>query len=132
MSKKLPVDGFKWDGNASEFNKDFIKNYNEDSDEGYFLEANVQYADLTNDLYSDLPFLSERIKFRKAKKLARNWWRLSDRPQPSSQFCLYIRWSFGFFVLRLENHPMVLPDLLFLFFLAAVLLSFNFIGLESI
>ena len=25
------------------FNQDFIKNYNEESDEGYFLEFDVQY-----------------------------------------------------------------------------------------
>ena len=25
------------------FNEDFIKNYNEESDEGYFLEFDVQY-----------------------------------------------------------------------------------------
>ena len=28
MPQKLPVDGFKWVGNISQFKKDFIKNYN--------------------------------------------------------------------------------------------------------
>ena len=32
MSQKLPVDGFKWVGIKSQFSKDFIENYNEDSD----------------------------------------------------------------------------------------------------
>ena len=38
MSQKLPVNNFEWIEDASRFNKDFIKNYNEESDEEYFLE----------------------------------------------------------------------------------------------
>ena len=34
MSKKLPIDGFKWVDNTPQFNKSFIENYNEDSNEG--------------------------------------------------------------------------------------------------
>ena len=30
---------------TSEFNEDLIKNYNEESDEGYFLEIDVQYLE---------------------------------------------------------------------------------------
>ena len=45
--------------------KDFIKNCNEDSDEGYFLEINVQYPEKLRDLHNDLPFLPERIKIEK-------------------------------------------------------------------
>ena len=41
MLQKLPVDGFKCIENTSQFNKDFTENYNEDSDEGYFLEVDV-------------------------------------------------------------------------------------------
>ena len=39
MSQKLPVDGFKWveENDLSRFNKSFIKNYDENSDKGYFL-----------------------------------------------------------------------------------------------
>ena len=33
MSKSLLGDGFKWVESMSQFNKDFIENYNEDSDE---------------------------------------------------------------------------------------------------
>ena len=29
MSQKLPIDGFKWIKQLSEFNEDFIKNYDE-------------------------------------------------------------------------------------------------------
>ena len=35
MSKKLPIDSFKWETNLSMFTADFIKNYNEESDIGY-------------------------------------------------------------------------------------------------
>ena len=42
MSQKLPVNNFEWIKDTSQFNEDFIKNYNEESDEGYFLEVDVQ------------------------------------------------------------------------------------------
>ena len=41
MSQKLPVYNFKWIKDTSQFNKDFIKSYNEESDEGYFPEVDV-------------------------------------------------------------------------------------------
>ena len=41
MSQKLPVNGFKWVENLSKFNEDFIKNYDENSDKGYFLEVDI-------------------------------------------------------------------------------------------
>ena len=39
MSQKLSVDGFEWvkKDDLSKFNESFIKNYNENSDNGYFL-----------------------------------------------------------------------------------------------
>ena len=39
MPKKVPVNGFKWvkQEKLSNFNKDFIKNYDKSSDNGYFL-----------------------------------------------------------------------------------------------
>ena len=43
MSQKLPVNGFKWKRIISKFNEDFIKNYDEESNKGYVLEADVQY-----------------------------------------------------------------------------------------
>ena len=36
MSKKLPVDGFKWVDDLTMFTEDFIKSYDEESDIGYF------------------------------------------------------------------------------------------------
>ena len=42
MSQKLPVNGFKWKDDLSRFNENFIKNYNENSGIGYFLEVDVE------------------------------------------------------------------------------------------
>ena len=41
MSQRLPVNNFEWIKDTSQFNKDFIKSYNEESDKGYFLEVDV-------------------------------------------------------------------------------------------
>ena len=38
MSQKLPVNSFKWVKNTSKIDEEFIKNYDEDSDKGYFLK----------------------------------------------------------------------------------------------
>ena len=43
ISKKLPVDNFKWETNLSIFTNDFIKNYDKASDTGYLLFADVIY-----------------------------------------------------------------------------------------
>ena len=60
MSQKLPVDGFKWIENISQFNKDFIENHNKDSDEGCFLEIDIHFLEELHKLHTDLPFLPER------------------------------------------------------------------------
>ena len=52
--------------------EDFIKNYNEECDEEYFLEVDVQYLEKLHELRHDLSFPSERIKIEKVKKLAAN------------------------------------------------------------
>ena len=39
MSQKLPVNDSEWTEDTSQFNEDFIKNCNEESDEGYFLKV---------------------------------------------------------------------------------------------
>ena len=38
MSQMLPVNNFEWINDTYQFDEDFIKNYNEESDEGYFLK----------------------------------------------------------------------------------------------
>ena len=71
MSKKLPVNRFKWI-DKNEINEDFIKNYNENNDKGYILEVDVKDPKRLLELHSDLPFLSERIEVNKCKKLVCN------------------------------------------------------------
>ena len=69
MSKKLPVNGFKWENDLSRFNGDLIKNYNENSDIGYFLEVDIEYPKQLWSSHKDLPFLPERKKLEKVEKL---------------------------------------------------------------
>ena len=64
MLRKIPVSDFEWIKDTSKFNKDFIKYYNEESDEEYF-EVDVQYVEEVHELHNDLPFLPERMKMKK-------------------------------------------------------------------
>ena len=83
-SKKLPVYNFEWIKETSQFNEDFIKTYNEESDEEYFLEVDVQYLENIHELHNDLPFLSERMKIENVEKLAAN---LHDK----TEYVMHIR-----------------------------------------
>ena len=67
MSKKLPVNGFKW-LKCNKINEEFIKNYYENDKKGYILEVDVKYPKKLHDLHSDLPFLPERMEINKCKK----------------------------------------------------------------
>ena len=69
MSQKLPIDGFKFVKDLSKFNENFIKNYDENIDKGYFLEVDVKYPKKLFNLHKDLPFLPERKKIGKCNKL---------------------------------------------------------------
>ena len=71
MSQKLPVNDFKWvkQEELSKFNEDFIKNYDENGNTGYFLEVDIDYPKELFDLHKDLPFLPEIKKVNKLKKL---------------------------------------------------------------
>ena len=69
MPQKVPANGFKWVGKLSKFNERFIKSYNENSDKGYFFEVDVEYPKNLFNSQEDLPFLLERKKNRKVKKL---------------------------------------------------------------
>ena len=84
MLQKLPVNNFEWIKDTSQFNEDFIKNYNEESDEGYFLEVDVQYLEKLHELHNDLPFLPERMKIEKVEKLVAN---LHDK----TEYVIHIR-----------------------------------------
>ena len=83
MSQKLPVNNFEWIKDTSQFNEDFIKNYNEKSDERYFLEVDAKYTEKLHELH-DLPFLPERMKIEKSEKLVPN---LHDK----TQYVIHIR-----------------------------------------
>ena len=72
MSQKLPVNSFEWIKDTSQFNKDFIRNYNEESDKGYFLAVDVQYLEELHELYNGLPFSPERMKIENVEKLVAN------------------------------------------------------------
>ena len=72
MSEPLPVDGFVRTKDLSKIDEDFIKNYDKDNNKGYVLEVDVKYPKNLHDLHSDLPFLPERMKIDKCKKLVCN------------------------------------------------------------
>ena len=76
MSKKLPVNGFRWiDNNETAgpvINEDFIKKYDENNDKGYIFKVDVKYPKRLHELHSDLPFLPERMEINKCKKLVCN------------------------------------------------------------
>ena len=69
MSEKLLVNGFEWVEELSEFEERFIKNYDKNSDKGYILEVDVKYQKNVFNLHKDSPFLAERKKNEKCKKL---------------------------------------------------------------
>ena len=84
MSQKLAVNNFEWIEKTSPFNEDSIKNYNEESDKGHFLEVDVHCPEKLHELHNDLPFLSERMELRKVEKLVTN---LHDK----EEYVLHIR-----------------------------------------
>ena len=84
MSQKLPANDFKWIENTSKIDEKFIKNYDEDNDKGYIFEVDINYPKRLHDLHSDLPFLPERMKIDKCKKLVCN---LRDK----KRYVLHIR-----------------------------------------
>ena len=57
---------------VSKFHEDFIKNYDEGSNEVYILEVDVEYLKDLQNLHSHVPFLSKRMKIRKFNKLICN------------------------------------------------------------
>ena len=84
MSQKLPVNNFVWIEDTFQFNDDFIKSHNEGSDEGYFLEVDIQYPEKFRELHNDLLFSPEIIKIDKVEKLDTN---LHDK----TEYVIHIR-----------------------------------------
>ena len=68
----MPVNRSERVEDLSEFNEDFIKNYNEKSNEGYFLQVDIQYPENLHEAHNYLPFLSEIKKADKVKNLIAN------------------------------------------------------------
>ena len=95
-SQKLPINNFKWIEDTFQFNEDFIKNYKEESDEGYFIEVDVQYPEKLHELYNDLPFLPERMKIEKVENLFTN---LHDK----TEYAIHIR-----YLKQVLNHRLIL------------------------
>ena len=62
----MPVNNSKWVEDISEFNQGFIKSYADESDEGYFLEVNVQFPENHN-IY---PFFLKKYKLKMLKHLS--------------------------------------------------------------
>ena len=69
MPQNFPVNNFQWIKDTSQFNEDFKKSYNEESDEGYFIEVDVQYVGKFHQLHNNLLFLTERMKIKMSKNL---------------------------------------------------------------
>ena len=72
------------DRSTFQFNDDFIKSYNEGSDEGYFLEVDIQYPEKFHELHNDLLFSPEITKIDKVEKLDTN---LHDK----TEYVIHIR-----------------------------------------
>ena len=72
------------------------KNYNEKSDEGYFLNVDVRYPENLHKCHSDLLFLPERMKLEKVEKLVTN---LYDK----SEYVIHIR-----VLTQILNHGLIL------------------------
>ena len=53
IPQRLPVDGFERVEETSQFNEDFIKRYNEDSNIGGSLEVDVQYPEELHEPHND-------------------------------------------------------------------------------
>ena len=69
MSQNLPVGSFMWIKDVSKIDEEFIKNYDNDSNIGFLLEVDIEYPKELHNLHSDLPFLPEKKKINKHKKL---------------------------------------------------------------
>ena len=72
MEQNLRVVGFEWVSNVSRIDKNFIKNYDENSNIGYFLKVDIEYSKELHDLHGDVPFLPKRMKINKCSKLVCN------------------------------------------------------------
>ena len=62
MSLSLPVSNFEWVEDTFQFNEDYVRSYDEGSDEGYFLQVDVQHLKNLHERHNNLLFLPEEMK----------------------------------------------------------------------
>ena len=67
-----------------QFNEVFINNYSKESNEGYFLEVDVQYPQKLHEIDNVLLFLPDTIKIEKVEKIVTN---LHDK----TEFVIHIK-----------------------------------------
>ena len=72
MSQKLPANNFKWVEETSQFMKDFMKIYKEDSNTGYFIEVDLQYPKKFINFIMTYTFLPKRMEIENIEKLVAN------------------------------------------------------------
>ena len=72
MLQKLLVNNFQWIKDISQFNDDFIKNFNEKVTKDVFLKLMFKYTKKLHELHNYLLFLPERMKIEKVEKLVAN------------------------------------------------------------
>ena len=72
MPQKLPVNGFKWVEDLSEFDEGLIKSYNEKSEETYFLEVDIQYLENLHNIQNNLSILPDKMNIEKGEKTVAN------------------------------------------------------------
>ena len=99
MSQKLPVNNFQWIEDTSQFNKGFMKNYNEESYEKYFLDVDVQYSKKYMDFIMIYHFYQKKWNLDKVEKIVTN---LCDE----NEYVVYIR-----FLKQALNHGLSLKKI---------------------
>ena len=99
MSQKLPVNNFQWIEDTFQFNKGFMKNYNEESYEKYFLDVDVQYSKKYMDFIMIYHFYQKKWNLDKVEKIVTN---LCDE----NEYVVYIR-----FLKQALNHGLSLKKI---------------------
>ena len=68
----------------SQIDKNFIKNYDEDGDLGYFLEVDIEYPRELHDLHSHLPFLPQKMEINNCNNFLCNLYDKKKLCSPSN------------------------------------------------
>ena len=79
MSKKPPVNDTEWVKDISQFNEEFIKNYGEESDAGYFLKLMLNIMKTYMNFIMIYHFYLKKWKLKKLKSLSVCYYRCHTR-----------------------------------------------------